>query len=112
MEIISKYPESMDARTAYKLMKSPEVKKMSEAEDSILEVAAWLKYSDVNSKTGEIMEILSVVTEDGEMFGTVSNTFKKEFDDIVEFFGPAVGAIKVVSGQSRAGRKYITCTVA
>lgn len=112
MEIIAKYPESMDPRTAYKLMKSPEVKKMSDAEDSILEVTAWVKYSDPDPKTGEIREILALVTEDGEMFGTVSNTFKREFDDIVAFFGPAVGAIKVISGQSKAGRKFITCTVA
>ena len=38
MDVIKKFPEDMDARTAYKLMKSPEVKKMSEAERSILQV--------------------------------------------------------------------------
>ena len=38
MEVINKFPEEMDPRTAYKLMKSPEVKKMSEAEGSVLQV--------------------------------------------------------------------------
>ena len=112
MEVIKKFPETMDARTSYKMMKSPDIKKMSDAEDSILEVKSWLKYSDVDNKTGEVKEILTLETVDGEMFGTVSDTFKREFDDIVSFFGDDdVGAIKVVGGTSKAGRKFITCTV-
>lgn len=111
MEVIRKYPESMNARTAYKMMKSPDVKKMSDAEDSILEVRSWIKYTDVDNKTGEIKEILTLETVDGEMFGTVSETFKREFEDIVSFFGDNVGEIKVIGGTSKSGRKYITCTV-
>lgn len=111
MEVIKKFPETMDARTSYKMMKSPDVKKMSDAEDSILEVKSWVKYTDVDAKTGEMKEILTLETVDGEMFGTVSETFKREFDDIVAFFGDDVGAIKVISGTSKAGRKFVTCTV-
>ena len=111
MEVIKKFPETMDDRTSYKMMKSMEVKKMSDAEDSILEVKSWVKYSDVDNKTGELKEILTLETVDGEMFGTVSDTFKREFDDIVKFFGDDVGSIKVVGGTSKAGRKFITCTV-
>lgn len=112
MEVIKKYPENMDGRSQYKLMKSPEVKKMSDAEDSILEVDAWILYSDIDQKTGEERRVLVIKTVDGEMFGTISDTFKREFGDIVGFFGDDVGSIKVISGQSKAGRKYITCTVA
>ena len=111
MEVISKFPETMNARTSYKMMKSPDVKKMSDAEDSILEVKSWLKYSDTDNKTGEVREILTLETVDGEMFGTMSDTFKREFDDIVSFFGDDVGAIKVAGGTSKAGRKFITCTI-
>lgn len=111
MELIKKFPEELDQRTIYKMIKSPEVKKMSDAEDSILEVKSWVKYSDVDNKTGEVKEILTLETVDGEMFGTVSDTFKREFDDIVSFFGDDVGAIKIIGGTSKAGRKFITCTV-
>ena len=111
MEVIKKYPETMDPRTAYKLMKSPDVKRMSDAEDAILEVKSWIRYTEPDQKTGELREILTIETIDNEMFGTVSEVFKKEFDDIVSFFGDDVGAIKVISGTSRAGRKFITCTV-
>ncbi len=112
MEVIKKYPENMDGRSQYKMMKSPEVKKMSDAEDSILEVNAWILYSDIDQKTGDERIVLVIKTTDEEMFGTISDTFKREFDDIVGFFGEDVGSIKVISGQSKAGRKYITCTVA
>lgn len=111
MEVIRKFPETMDAGTVYKMMKSPDVKKMSDAEDSILEVKSWLKYSDVDSKTGEVKEILTLETVDGKMFGTVSDTFKREFEDMVSFFGDDVGAIRVIGGTSKAGRKFITCMV-
>ena len=105
MEIIKKYPETMDNRTAFKLMKSPEVKKMIAAENSILEVAEWLMFTDTN------YTVLTVKTDDGEMFGTISETFIKAFDEIVSFFGNDVGAIKVIKGTSKNGREYITCTV-
>lgn len=111
MEVVKKFPADMDARTQYKLMKSPLVKKMSDAVDSVLEVKSWLAYVDTDSKTGEQREILTLETIDGEMFGTVSATFRREFADIVSFFGEDVGAIKVIGGKSKAGRDFITCTV-
>ncbi len=111
MELIKKFPETMNDRAVYKLMKSPDVKKMSEAVDSILDVAAWINYEDTDEKTGEVKSVLVVATKDGEMFGTISNTFMREFADITKFFGDDVGEIKVIGGKSRAGRSYITCTV-
>ena len=105
MEVIKKFPETMDARTSYKMMKSPDVKKMIDAEDSILEVKSWVMFKDMN------YTVLTLETVDGEMFGTISETFMKSFEEIVSFFGEDVGAIRIIGGTSKAGRKYITCTV-
>lgn len=112
MEVIKKFPEDMDPKTAYKLMKSPEVKKMSEAEGSILEIDSWIHYNSPDRETGEIKEVIAVATPDGELFATISNTFKDEFMDMVNYFGSDLGAIKVIAGTSKAGRKYITCSIA
>lgn len=109
MNIINKFPEDMDNRTQYKLIKSP-AKKMSDAVDSLLEVKSWILYEDL-SNTGEVIEVLSIQTEDGEIFATISDIFKKEFGEIVKFFGNDVGMIKVIGRISRSGRKYITCMV-
>ena len=112
MEVIRKFPEDMDGRTAYKLMKSPEVKKMSEAEGSILEITSWIQYNSPDKETGESKEVIAVETVDGELFATISDTFREEFLDMVEWFGADLGSIKVIAGTSKAGRKYITCGVA
>ena len=112
MEVIKKFPEDMDPKTAYKLMKSPEVKKMSEAEGSILEIDSWIYYNSPDRETGEIKEVIAVATPDGELFATISNTFKEEFMDMINYFGSDLGAIKVIAGTSKAGRKYITCSIA
>lgn len=112
MEVIKKFPEDMDPKTAYRLMKSPEVKKMSEAEGSILEIDSWVQYNSPDRETGEIKEVIAIATPDGELFATISNTFREEFTDMVNYFGPDLGAIKVIAGTSKAGRKYITCSIA
>ena len=112
MEVIKKFPEDMDPKTAYKLMKSPEVKKMAEAEGSILEIDSWIHYNSPDRETGEIKEVVAIATPDGELFATISNTFREKFTDMVNYFGPDLGAIKVIAGTSKAGRKYITCSIA
>lgn len=110
MEIIKKYPENLDAKTQYKLIRSPEIKRMSDCVDSILEVVAFLRYTDVDS-TGEVKDILSVMTDDLELIATTSPTFIREFDAITEIFGDDFGTLKVVGGRSRNGRNFITCTI-
>ena len=112
MEVIKKFPETIDARTANKLMKSPEVKKMSEAEGSVLQIQSWVQYNSPDRETGEVKEVIAIETPDGELFATISATFREEFLDMVNYFGSDLGAIKVIAGTSQAGRKYITCSIA
>lgn len=111
MEVIKMFPEDLDRREQYKLMKSPYVNRMQDAEGSCLEVAAWINYTDVDLKTGEGREILTIKTVDGEMFGTISPTFQNEFKQIVEYFGSDVGMIRVITGQSKSGRNFVTCAI-
>lgn len=111
MEIIKFFPETLAPRTQYKMIKSPDAKKMSEAEDSVLEIKSWILYTDIEQRTGEVREVLTVETTDGEMFATVSEVFKREFNDIVAYFGDDVGMIRVIGGTSKSGRKFISCTV-
>lgn len=103
MNIIKQFPETLDKKTAYRMMKSPEVKKMVDAAGSILEVKSWIIFTDTN------YSVLTVETVDGEMFGTISESFMKAFEEITTFFGDDVGAVKVIARQSKAGRTYLTC---
>lgn len=111
MNVNSVFPEDLGARDQYKLMKSPEVQKMTEAAGSVLDVAAWMEYETQDETTGETKVVLSIQTSDGEIFGTISKTFIKEFREIVSIFGKNVGLIKVFQNTSRSGRQYLTCTI-
>lgn len=112
MDVKTVYPEKLDQRSIYKLVKSAEVHKMVDAAGSELEVVKYVIFDDTDSKTGEVKEVLTIETEDGEMFGTISPTFIREFKDIVKFFDGEVGNIKVITGTSKGGREFVTCSIA
>lgn len=113
MNIIKMYPEKPSKKTAYNLTMSPKMRNMKELKGSTLDVEAWCKYEDVDAKTSELRPILSIMTPEGEVFGTNSATFIDDFEKMVELFGPdGVEAVEIISGTSKAGREFITCAYA
>ena len=115
MKILKMYPESMNTRERFMLTAAPNMQKMQSAVDSEMEVAAYALYEDVNRKDGTVNEVLTVMTPDGEIFATVSPTFKEDFFRIADFFcdaGETIPAIKVLQGTSKSGRSFIYCTIA
>lgn len=111
MEVIKSYPENLDKRELFRLMNSNETGKMSDAEGSVISPRAWVIFNDADAKTGEVKKVVVIDTKDGELFGTISNTFITEFEKIVDYFGGDPGDIKIISGESKAGRTYITCDI-
>lgn len=112
MKIINS-SENLTAKDIYNLTKSPRSQKMRSAVDSRIEVDKWALYEDVDKKTGELHEVLSIATPEGEIFATNSPTFKDDFLDMMELFsdmGETVHAITVITGVSKAGREFVTCT--
>ena len=104
--------ENLTAKEVYSLTKSPRCQKMRSAVDSRIEIARWVLYQDVNKKTGEEQEILSIETPEGEIFATNSPTFKDDFLDMLDLFrdmGDTVHAINVITGVSKSGREFVTC---
>ena len=79
--------------------------------DQDYSVSAWLIYTDVNSK-GEDVEILSVLTESGLVLAAQSKTFKESFFDIVDIVDDRPFSIRVLSGTSKSGRRYMDCDLA
>ena len=112
MRIINTYPEELSNKKVYDLTLSPKIQKMSENEGTILEVAAYCFYEDEDSD-GKSRKLLSVLTPEGESFATNSSTFMEDFQRMIDVFGPAgVTAIEIISGTSKAGRRFITCAYA
>lgn len=112
MNIIKTYPEEITNKQLYALTMSPKTQKMKDAKGTVLEVAAWCRYEDAD-KNGEVREVLAIMTPEGETYATNSATFMGDFDRMVDLFGAGgVEAVEIISGESKAGREYITCAYA
>ena len=113
MEILRIYPENATKKQRYDLTCNPRNQKLSLCEGQRLEIAAWCRYSDVDGKTGELRELFSIQTPEGEVYATNSPTAWREFERMVDMFGSdGVTAIEVTSGTSKNGRKFFTVVYA
>lgn len=91
----------------YHLAKSADIRKMSEAIGSTLEVDCFILYEDENNN-GEMQEVVSIRTVDGETYATNSKSACDCMHDILDVFDPAdVKKVKVLAGTSKNNRKFI-----
>ena len=116
---ILKTSKELTAPEIYFLTMSPAAQKMKDHKDSEIEIAAFCLYEDEkrneNGENEGVQQILSILTNDGEIFATNSPTFIDDFIKMWELFTEMncpVNAIRVIGGQSKKGREFITCTYA
>lgn len=112
MKII-KASANLTPKEIYNLTSSPAVRRMRDVVGSVIEIDKYAFYEDVNKKSGEVVEILAIQTPEEEIFATNSPTFKDDFASMIELFegmGEEVHAISVISGTSKAGREFISCS--
>lgn len=96
----------------YFLTKSQDTMKMTDAVGSVLDLESWAIYEDEN-KNGETVELFALHTEDGDTYATNSQTFISAFRDILDVFDPEeIKKLKIMDGQSKNGRTFITCAYA
>lgn len=113
MKINRIYPENASRKQQYDLTSNPTNRKLSICEGQRLDVAAWCLYEDVDVKTGELRELLSIATPEHEIYCTNSVTCIREFTRMLDLFGDdGVTAIEVVGGESKNGRRFFTVVYA
>lgn len=99
---------NMTAAEQYYMTEAPNIQKMRTVKGQTLDVDKWCIYTDVNDKTGEEFELVSIMTPEREVFATNSKTFVQSFRKIVEIFGTdGFNRITVSSGMSKAGREFV-----
>ena len=104
---------NLTAAEQYYLTVAPDIQKMSTVKGNTLDVDNWCIYTDVNDKTSEEFELVSIMTPEHEVYATNSKTFVQTFRQIVEIFGTdGFNRIKVGFGMSKAGREFITAIYA
>lgn len=100
------YPENMTKKEVYDMSTSPAICKMSDITGSEIEIHALYLREEVNAD-GEIKEVVSIMSDTGDVFATNSKTFIASLNKIINIGFPK--RIKVIEGTSRNSRKYIDC---
>lgn len=94
----------------YLMTASPAMVSMKDVEDGTsLPVLAWCTFTDEKETTGEAVDLLSILTKDGEVYSCQSATFKREFMTIVDLMEDDGFSVIKFSGVTKAGRDFISC---
>ena len=95
----------------YLMTIAPSIVSMKDVEDGTkINVDGFLTFEDVKDNTGEVVEVLSIITPEKEVYSCQSATFKRSVKDIANIMKGAFTIIKQ-SGKTKAGRDYINCTL-
>ena len=111
MKNVKNKSRELNNQELYLLTMSPKADSVKNHTGERIEVSAWAVYEDVDKKSGEVHDVLSVLTPDNEVFSSISPTFQSDFLDMAELFHNDF-AFEVISGKSKAGREFVTCSLA
>lgn len=114
MKVIRTKNESTSVKEKYLMSMNPEIRRMRDAEGMNVPVTNWMLYSDTD-KDGNEQTLLAILSEENVAYATNSRTFIESFVTLCDMFeesGEEINAIKVIGGQSKAGRHFITCAYA
>lgn len=93
----------------YLMTVAPSIKSMKDVPDNTtIAVDGMLTFTD-EKENGEVVDILSLITPDKEVYSCQSATFKKSLEDIINIMEGNAFSIVKVSGKTKAGRDYINC---
>lgn len=113
MNIIAKSANVVSSFDMYKLVQSPERKKLTDVKGQTLDLDKWVLYTE-SDKEGKEMKLLALTTKDGNAYCTNSATFCRSFQSAVDMFatfGEEFHQITVTTGTSKNNRDYIDCVV-
>ncbi|HBF68209.1 MAG TPA: hypothetical protein DDW20_02675 [Firmicutes bacterium] len=109
MEIIKKSDETMTKKDIFMLTKNQSIRTVKSLSNGTkINVCHWVEFKDTNA-SGEIVEILSMMDEDGSCYATNSKAFKEMFADIVTIMDGESFTIEKLGGKTKAGRDFVTC---
>lgn len=113
MNIINQNRE-MTSRELYSMVQSPEIGRVKDHPGEEFEVKDFVIFEDVNTTTGETVQVLSIKMASGEVLATNSKTFIGSFISIYEMCkesGEPIGLIRIFQGKSKAGRDFFDCVL-
>lgn len=93
----------------YTLVLSREAKRLKDIEGTVV-ITDFIEYEE-EKDTGEVVDVLSLLTNNGEVFKGLSPTFKRSFYRILELTNGCPVPIKIVCGKAKSNGDYIDCVL-
>lgn len=95
----------------YLMTAAPDIEPLKNIEDGAsIAVDGYIIFNDVKD-TGEVHEIVSIITPEKKVYSGQSATFRQSLKDIDSVMDGESFAIIKISGKTKAGRDYINCTL-
>ena len=96
----------------YLMTIAPSIISVKDVEDGEhITVDGVLVFEDVKENTGEVVEIMSVITPEKQVYSCQSATFKRSINDISDIMNGKPFTVIKTSGKTKAGRDYINCVL-
>jgi hypothetical protein len=96
----------------YLMTIAPSIQSVKDVEDGTrITVDGVLEFTDVKENTGEVVDIMSIITPDKKVFSCQSSTFKRSIKDISNIMNGKEFTVIKTSGKTKAGRDFINCVL-
>lgn len=94
----------------YLMTIAPSIIAVKDVEDGEhITVDGILTFEDVKESTGEVANIMSIITPDKKVYSCQSATFKRSICDISNIMNGKPFTVIKTSGKTKAGRDYVNC---
>lgn len=96
----------------YLMTIAPSIVSMKDVDDGTkITVDGVLMFDDVKEDTGEVVEIMSIITPEKQVYSCQSATFKRSINDISNIMGEKGFTVVKTSGKTKSNRDYINCVL-
>lgn len=96
----------------YLMTIAPSIVSMKNLKDGTkITVDGVLYFDDVKESTGDVVEVMSIITPDKQVYSCQSKTFKRSIEDISKIMKGKQFTVIKTSGSTKAGRDFINCVL-
>lgn len=81
------------------------------ADDTHITVDGILEFEDVKDNSGELVDVMSIITPDKKVYSCQSSTFKRSVKDIMHIMNGKSFTLIKTSGKTKSGRDFINCVL-
>lgn len=108
---IIKSSGNIDKKAMFNMTEGGTSNKVSDAVGEVIHIDSWVLYETEDSK-GQQVTALAILEKNGLIYATISDTFVKKFNKILDYMDGEEFDVKVIGGTSKSGRQFVDCEIA